>query len=213
MTEESFLHAVWPFSCSRRIRLRRSGKMFSNTTSWNRLPSTVETVPKSQEKRARAPPSPLPLARRILPFRPPLTLLTPLGLASLCYVNCFKLGASSLRLFSILVAFLPPFRAAHTRRPPSAQSLVFVLVYWATKNTPFVEQHPPFGYHFWWSFNHILFPKEIPSFIFYRNVMYLGFYIFDFPYTVRNKMREFGVGSVRLRYRCLACEEEQRDRV
>lgn len=57
VTEESFLHAVWPFSCSRRIRLRRSGKMFSNTTSWNRLPSTVETVPKSQEKRARVSPS------------------------------------------------------------------------------------------------------------------------------------------------------------
>lgn len=73
MTEESFLHAVWPFSCSRRIRLRRSGKMFSNTTSWNRLPSTVETVPKSQEKRARVSRPRLPLARRILPFRPPLT--------------------------------------------------------------------------------------------------------------------------------------------
>ena len=183
MTEESFLHAVWPFSCSRRIRLRRSGKMFSNTTSWNRLPSTVETVPKSQEKRACVPS--LPLARRILPFRRLLTPLCPLSLASLCYVNCFKLGASSLRLFSILVAFLPPFRAAHTRRPPSTQSLVFVLGYWATKNTPFVEQHPPFGYHFWWSFNHILFPKEIPSFIFYRNVMYLGFYIWFYVFRAK----------------------------
>lgn len=185
MTEESFLHAVWPFSCSRRIRLRRSGKMFSNTTSWNRLPSTVETVPKSQEKRARVS-SPLPLARRILPFRPPLTPLSPFSLASLCYVNCFKLGASSLRLFSILVAFLPLFRAAHTRWPPSTQSLVFVLGYWVTKNTPFVEQHPPFGYHFWWSFNHILFPKEIPSFTFYRYVMYLGFYAY-IRFSVRAK--------------------------
>jgi len=185
VTEESFLHAVWPFSCSRRIRLRRSGKMFSNTTSWNRLPSTVETVPKSQEKRARVPPPafgstypPFPTASHSPP-RP--------RLASLCYVNCFKLGASSLRLFSILVAFLPLFRAAHTRRPPSTQSLVFVLDYWATKNALFVKQHPPFGYHFWWSFNHILFPKEIPSFIFYRNVMYFGFHVYIWFYVYRAK--------------------------
>jgi len=54
VTEESFLHAARAFSCSRRIRLRRPGKMFSNTASWNRLPSTVEMVPKSQEKRVRA---------------------------------------------------------------------------------------------------------------------------------------------------------------
>lgn len=57
---------MWPFSCSRRIRLRRSGKMFSNTTSWNRLPSTVETVPKSQEK--RAPVSLLPHPCPLLPL-------------------------------------------------------------------------------------------------------------------------------------------------
>jgi len=178
VTEESFLHAVWPFSCSRRIRLRRSGKMFSNTTSWNRLPSTVETVPKSQEKRVRVPP-PSCLWLDVSSLSDRLSLLSlRLGLASLCYVNCFKLGASSLRLFSILVAFLPLFRAAHTRRPPSTQSLVFVLDYWTTKNAPFVEQHPPFGYHFWRSFNHILFPKEIPSFIFYRNVMYFGFHVY-----------------------------------
>ncbi|KAL0104563.1 hypothetical protein PUN28_017359 [Cardiocondyla obscurior] len=102
--------------------------MFSNTASWNRLPSTVETVPKSQEKRARV--STPPAFGSTYPPFPPLTSSpSSLGLASLCYVNCFKLGASSLRLFSILVAFLPLFHAAHTCRPSPAQSLVFVLGY------------------------------------------------------------------------------------
>lgn len=47
---------------------------------------------------------------------PPLSSCLPLSGISLCYVNCFKLGASSPRLFSILVAFPLPFRARHILR-------------------------------------------------------------------------------------------------
>lgn len=184
MTEESFLHAVWPFSCSRRIRLRWSGKMFSNTTSWNRLPSTVETVPKSQEKRAVFPPC---LWLDVSSLSDRLSLLSARS-ASPRFVMLIVSNSGHHRY--VYFPFSSPSflsSARHTLAGLRRQSLVFVLGYWTTKNTPFVEQHPPFGYHFWWSFNHILFPKEIPSFIFYRNVMYLGFYVYIWFYVFRAK--------------------------
>lgn len=100
-------------SCSRQIRLRLSGKCF-HVAQLGGIGGDrrVETVPKSQEKRVRVF-SPLLLAASY-----PALSNIPRQLPSFCYVNCFQLGPSWLRLFSIFIVFLT-FSSPHISSPPS----------------------------------------------------------------------------------------------
>lgn len=92
---------AFALSCSRQIRLRLSGKCFHVAQPGGiGGDRRVETVPKSQEKRVRVF-SPLLLAASY-----PALSNIPRQLPSFCYVNCFKLGPSWLRLFSIFIVFL-----------------------------------------------------------------------------------------------------------
>jgi len=184
VTEESFLHAVWPFSCSRRIRLRRSGKMFSNTTSWNRLPSTVETVPKSQEKRARVPPpafgstySPFPTASHSshsASASPRFVMLIVSNSGHHRYVYFPFSSPSFLSSARHTLAGLRRHKASFsswTIEPRRMRPLLSnILLSDITSDGRL-----------------IIFPKEIPSFIFYRNVMYFGFHVYIWFYVYRAK--------------------------
>lgn len=104
----------------------------------------METVPKSQEKRALPPP--LAFSSTYPPFLAVSLLPPPLGTPRFVMLIVSNSGHHRYVYFLFSSpSFLSSSSAAHTRQPPPTQSLVFVLVYWAI---PFVEQHSPFGYHF-----------------------------------------------------------------
>lgn len=127
--EKVFPRAVWPFSCSRRIRLHIGrGKCFRISQvwvgcrrRWKRCQNLKRNTP------ALHPPPPLWHLAWCVSSLSGLSLSLSLypRYTSLCYVNCFKLEASSLRLFSILVVFLPTLRTRHILAGLSSTKLRF----------------------------------------------------------------------------------------